>query len=236
MNTVQLNNVDHKDLRVITQRAARYGDNVHCALTFPAEFRNIQAHYPIVFRKTADGAGFDALALLGFQEGENLFLNDASGWEAPYVPMTIERQPFFIGRNGEEMMVHVDMDSPRISRESGEAVFLPYGGNSDYLEKMNSTLLTIHQGLQGAVPFASTLVSLELLEPFVLDVELNDGSQNRLMGFYTINEDRLAALDGATLQDLSRRGYLQAIYMVLASLSHFRDLIDRKNRHHAIDL
>ena len=47
-----LNNVDHKDLRVITTRGAEYGDDVMFALTFPAEFRNIQAHYPIVFRKT----------------------------------------------------------------------------------------------------------------------------------------------------------------------------------------
>ena len=52
-NSVLLNNIDHKDLRVITTRSAAYGDDVMFALTFPAEFRNVQAHYPIVFRKTA---------------------------------------------------------------------------------------------------------------------------------------------------------------------------------------
>jgi hypothetical protein len=61
-------------------------------------------------------------------------------------------------------------------------------------------------------------------------VELDDGSQNRLAGFYTINEDRLAQLSADQLARLHRDGYLQAIYMAVASLSQFRGLIQRKNR------
>ncbi len=33
---VLLNNVDHKDLRMVTTRSAEYGDNVMLAATFPA--------------------------------------------------------------------------------------------------------------------------------------------------------------------------------------------------------
>ena len=79
-NPVLLNNVAHKNLCVITTRGARYGDNVMLAVTFPSEFRNLQAHYPIVFRKGGDGISFEAVALFGFQEGENLFLGK-DGWE-----------------------------------------------------------------------------------------------------------------------------------------------------------
>jgi hypothetical protein len=231
-NNVLLNNVDHKDLRVVTRRGAEYGDSVMCALTFPSEFRDLQAHYPIVFRKSADGAGFEAVALFGFQEGENLFLGP-QGWDASYLPLAIERQPFLIGIGGEEPMVHVDLDSPRISSTAGEPIFLPHGGTTEFLERMNSSLLTIHQGLQAAPTFISALLSLELLESFVLDIELDDGSQNRLAGFYTINEDRLGALGGDALERLHRAGHLQAVYMAIASLSNFRDLIERKNRLHA---
>jgi hypothetical protein len=231
-NNVLLNNVDHKNLRVVTSRGADYGDSVMCALTFPAEFRDLQAHYPIVFRKTTDGAGFEAVALFGFQDGENLFLA-ANGWDATYLPLAIERQPFLIGIGGEELMVHVDLDNPRISSTAGEPVFLPHGGTTEFLERMNSALLTIHQGLQAAPAFISALLSLELLESFVLDVELDDGSQNRLAGFYTVNEDRLGGLGGDALERLHRAGHLQALYMVIASLSNFRALIERKNRLHA---
>ena len=228
-NHAPLNNVDHKNLRVVTTRGAAYGDAVMSALTFPAEFRDLQACYPIVFAQDGNG-GYDAIALLGFEQGENLFLGP-NGWDAPVIPLTVERQPFMIGR-GDELSVHIDLDSPRVRDGGieGEALFLTYGGSSEYLERISSVLRTIHEGLAASRAFVAALVELELIESFVLDVELDDGSQNRLAGFYTINEDRLAQLSADQLARLHRDGYLQAIYMAVASLSQFRGLIQRKNR------
>lgn len=227
-----LNNIDHQDLRVITRRGAAYGDALMSALTFPGEFRSLQAHYPIVFRQSA--GGFLPLALFGFQEGQNLFLS-GERWDASYLPMTIERQPFLIGNTGGELMIHVDMDSPRISRSEGEAVFLAHGGSTEFLERINSLLLAIHQGIQTTPAFIQALLQLELLESFVLDIELGDGSQNRLAGFHTINEERLEALPGSDLERLARAGHLQPIYMAIASLSNFRALIERQRLAHARD-
>ncbi|HEY5806416.1 MAG TPA: SapC family protein, partial [Povalibacter sp.] len=71
------------------------------------------------------------------------------------------------------------------------------------------------------------------IESFVFDVTLNDGSQHRLAGFYTIHEEKLAALSGSVLETLSKAGHLHAAYRVIASLSKFRDLVERQNRAHA---
>lgn len=226
---VLLNNVDHKDLRVITGHGAQFGDAVMSTLTFPSEFRDLQAHYPIVFRKTKDGTSFEPIALFGFQENENLFL-ESDAWDASYVPLLIKRQPFLIGKVGDELMMNIDLESVKISRTEGQPIFLPHGGNSEFLEQMNSMLLTIHQGLQSTPAFINVLMEHQLLESFVLDIELNDGSQNRLAGFYTINEEKLHGLRGTVLEQWNQLGYLQAIYMVIASLSNFRALIERKNR------
>lgn len=225
---VQLNYIDHADLRAITARGPEYGDAVMHAPTWPAEFRNVQAYYPIVFQKAADGS-FQPLALFGFRPGQNLFLEDGR-WDASYLPLAIERLPFLIGRGGDELTMHIDLDSPRISRSEGEALFLPHGGTSEFLERMNSVLQALHAGLQATPAFMEALLAHELLESFVLDIQLDDGSEHRLAGFYTINEERLGALDGAALEALHRRGYLQPIYMALASQARFRDLIDRVNR------
>src|SRR5690349_14930141 len=233
-NTVLLNNIDHKDLRVITTRSAEYGDNVMSALTFPAEFRNIQAHYPIVFRKAADGQ-FQPLALFGFEEKQNLFLG-RRGWDATYLPLMIERVPFLIGRSGEQLVIHIDVESPRVSRTEGEVLFRPHGGTTEFLERMNSVLLAIHQGIEGTPAFIAALLEHELLESFVFDIQLANGSQNRLAGFYIINEERLGALGGAALERLNAAGHLAAIYMAIASLSNFRTLIELQNRTHAGDL
>ena len=228
-NAVLLNNIDHKDLRIVTRRGAVYGDDVMTAVTFPDEFRNIQACYPIVFHKSADGGAFHPFALLGFKEGQNLFLGP-DGWDAPYLPLSVEREPFLIGLADGEMVIHVDLDSPRVGATEGELVFLPHGGTTEFLDRVNSMLLAIHDGLGRASEFVAAMVENDLLESFVLDVELDDGSQNRLIGFHTINEERLGALGGDVLERLSKAGHLQAAYMAIASLSNLRHLIDRQNR------
>ena len=80
-NHVLLDNVAHKDLRIITTRSARYGDNIASARVFPTEFRRVQAEYPIVFRESASNGHFDAIAMFSLEGGENLFLEDDS-WNA----------------------------------------------------------------------------------------------------------------------------------------------------------
>jgi hypothetical protein len=228
-NNVLLNNVEHKDLRVLTTRGPGLGDDVMFAITFPAEFRNIQAHYPIVFRKAADGQ-FQPIVVFGFQERQNLFLS-RTGWDATYVPLTIERQPFLIGIGADQQpMMYIDLDSPRVSRSEGEPLFRAHGGTTEFLDRMNSVLLAIHEGVERTRLFVAALLEHNLIESFVFDVQLDDGSQNRLAGFYIINEERLAGLAGDVLERLSKAGHLQAAYMAIASLSNFRALIERRNR------
>jgi hypothetical protein len=69
-----------------------------------------------------------------------------------------------------------------------------------------------------------------LLEPFVFDAEGPDGTPARLAGLYTIDEERLARLSGAALQALNEAGHLLPIYMAVASIGRFRDLIERRAR------
>jgi len=222
---VLLNNIDHHGLRVDTTRSAALGDDLMLALTFPDEFRNVQAHYPIVFHKDVDGR-FQPVALLGFRERQNLFLQN-SRWQAHYVPLAVERQPFLIGRDGAgEPVIHIDLDSPRVGSTTGEALFREHGGTTEYLERMLSVLQTLHQGIMATPAFVDALLSNTLLESFVLDVELRDGAQHRLSGFYTIHEEHLRALDGDALRQMHRAGHLEAAYMAIASLSNLRQLIE----------
>jgi hypothetical protein len=147
-NRVLLNNVDHGDLRVVTGYGAAFGDNINQVLVFPTEFEAVQREYPIFFRKDADGA-FQAVALLGLDRDENLFL-DQRGWNARYVPAVQQRGPFSIAlreRDGEPM-IHVDLDHPRVRAGEGEPVFLPAGGNSPYLQQVARLLGLIYDGLE----------------------------------------------------------------------------------------
>lgn len=229
---VQLNNIDHRDLRIDAGRGAALGDDVAFVPTFPAEFRNLQAHYPIVFRKDANGT-LQPIALLGFEEGRNLFL-DGARWDATYLPLAIERQPFLIGKDGDGgLTVHIDLDNPRVGTGNGVALFQEHGGNSEYLDRAASVLLALHDGLERVPAFVDALLALDLLESFVLDVTLADGSANRLTGFYAINEERLRKLDAAALGDLHAAGHLEPVFMAVASVGNFRGLIERMNHSRA---
>ena len=235
-NHVLLDSVSHKNLRVITTRSPKYGDNVATTSVFPMEFRRVQAEYPIVFRKSDTADQYEPAAMLGLASGENLFL-DEDGWHARYIPLTVQRQPFLIGFQNrteggvivEEPVVHIDMDSPRVSETEGEAVFLEHGGVSPFLEKINSVLGAIHDGHKENLSFSDALVELELIEPFTLEVELNNGSKFKLAGFHTINEEKLAGLNAEALASLHGRGYLEHIYMMMASIANFSALIEKKN-------
>ncbi|TLM73980.1 SapC family protein [Microbulbifer harenosus] len=238
-NAVLLNNVEHRDLRVVTERSAALGDNSWFALTFPLEFRALQGQYPIFFQKDANSGNFFPLVLLGLRPGENLYLRDGKGeWAASYIPLTVRREPFLIGRQNfvedgiqkTRRVIHIDMDSPRISREQGEPLFLEYGGNSPFLDSVSDMLEAIHHGIEQSEKFVRALQVHGLLELFTLDVTLNNGESNQLKGFYTIDEERLRALSADDLHELHNAGFLEAIYMAIASQSQLRRLIDEKNR------
>jgi hypothetical protein len=225
---VLLNNVEHRELRVITARGPQFNDDVMYAFTFPNEFRSVQAYYPIVFAPAKDG-GFAPVALFGFRQGQNLFLENGQ-WQALYLPLMLERGPFMIGQAANGKVIHVDLDDPRIGQGEGERVFLDDGATAPYLQHISGVLGSLDEGVESVPPFVAALLEHQLLEPFSLDIEFQDGTQRRFAGFHTVNEEKLNRLDGAALGRLHERGFLAAIYMVIASLAHFRTLIDRANK------
>jgi hypothetical protein len=94
---------------------------------------------------------------------------------------------------------------------------------------MATRLAELDSGYRNLPEFCATLERLELLEPFTLEVPLDDGSRHSLVGYHIIAEERLSALDGVALGDLQAKGYLLPIFMAVASLSRFSDLVARKN-------
>jgi hypothetical protein len=236
INHALLDNVTHKNLKVLPGYRKGQGFDVSTARVFPVEFGELQMEYPIVLTRNKESGHFEPAALLGLSNNENLFL-DTNGWDARYIPLSIERQPFLIGfQESTESgipqcrpVVHVDLDHPKVSTTEGEPVFLEYGGESPLLERISSVLLTIHQGNEINQVFSKLLVGLDLVESSAMEYTLANGEKHTLTGLHIINEDHLRDLNGDALEALHQKGLLQSIYMMLASLPNFRKLIDRKN-------
>ena len=228
-----LNKETHRSLRVKTGYSAALGDAVMYAMTYPVEFRDIQHSYPILFTKNPETGGFLAAAVLGFEAKQNLFLR-GDRWDAPYVPAPIQRQAFLIGTRGDEKneapVVSLDLDHPRVSSDEGETLFDEDGETTDFLEQKIALLDKLHRGLQHGAGFTDTLLKYELLEQITLDIVFDDGEKKSVQGFYCIAEERLYALKGDVLASLNQAGYLQPVFMAVASMSRMRDIIERRNR------
>lgn len=230
---VRLDPDAHRDLRIRVEASAELGDGVMACLTPPYEFRRVQNEFPILFRKDIGTGQFSALALFGFEPGENLFL-DQGRWDARYKPLALAVQPFLIGRSAEPdrpSQVHVDLEHPRIAR-GGEGVrlFDESGRPSPFLEQATERLGDLDEAYRASAAFYDALNRHQLLEPFSLDVELKDGSKHRLIGYHLIDEARLMALSPGEIGELHREGHLMPMFMVMASLSNIAGLVERKNR------
>jgi len=232
-----LNNVAHKDLRVIVRFGREFGDATGMVPAFPTEYAELQREYPIFFRKDPQTGDCQSVALLGFDRQENLFL-EGQRWNAAYLPGIFAKGPFAIGFqeqriDGElrrEPVIHVDLDHPRVSFSEGEPVFLPHGGHTPYLEHVITVLRGLRDGTEAATAMFAAFESMQLIQPVAIDVTLDDRHRVNLTGLHGIDRERLAALDGDALRRLNQAGYLEGAFLVLASMQNMRRLMAEKQR------
>jgi hypothetical protein len=231
MNKVQLNNIDHGGLRLSRRYSAELGHSVNQLLLVPSEFENAQREYPILFRCDADGE-FQAVALLGFDRGENLFLVNET-WSARYIPAIVRREPFLLGESERDtiesgLATFVDLDDPRVGEGDGEPLFLPRGGNSPLLDQALSALRTVHEGLLQRQAMFALFAELDLLQPMNVQVQLGDGLEYRIPEVFSIDVGQLSSLSGEKLERLHKSSFLPHAIFARSSLANINRLIELK--------
>jgi SapC len=222
-NVVIVNSEEHRHLRVQAEPAARYGDDKRFVPVIVSEFSLAVVHYPIVLSKDADTGGFYCGVMLGFDHGENLFLDEGRN---VYRPLNLQRGPFYTA--GSELAI--DLDHPRVGAADGQPLFDAQGAPLPYLDSIIELMRELQPGLERTKIFVDTLTKLKLIAPLAIDVSFDDGTTREVVGLYTIDQEALRALPDATVLELFRRGYLQLIYLMIASLKQVSVLAQRKNR------
>jgi hypothetical protein len=224
-NIVLLDSQSHRKLRVHAQPAAHYGDDQRFVAVVVNEFHVLAMHYPILFSKDADTGQFYCGAMMGFDAGENLFLNDQRT-SGTYRPLNLQRGPFLA--SGRDLAI--DLEHPRVAPSGDQALFTEAGEPSGYLQSIMGLMRELRPGLERTRIFIDTLLNLKLIEPIAISARFDDGADREFTGLYTVNRDQLKELADAAVLDLFRRGYLQLIYLMLGSLAHVSALARRKNR------
>ena len=231
MNPVQINNIDHANLRVSPRAGAAFGDAANQALVFPAEFEELQREFAILFRRRE--TGLQAYALLGLDRDENLFLSD-DRWASRYVPASHQRGPFSIGmardsaEPADEPMIHLDIDDPRVGESEGLPLFLEHGGNAPYLSHVTGVLRLLYQEMESAPAAYATLDEAGLLTPVTLTIDVREDRRYTLPDVLVVDVERLASMTGEPLERLHRSGIVRIAILAAASLGNIQQLIARK--------
>lgn len=221
---VPLNKEIHRTLKVDGRPSAAYGDNRRFVQAIVSEFAQLVVRYPILFSKDSATGQFYCGAMLGFDEDENLFLEEWAEREF-YRPLSLQRGPFHV--HGKE--IAIDLDHPRVGAEGGKALFDDFGQPSRYLQSIIWAFQDLKPGVEMTKVFTSRLLELNLIEPIDIEVEFDDGTMRNCAGLYTVNQEVLSRLPDAVVVELFRRGYLTLIHLMIASLKQLPLLARKKN-------
>src|SRR5580692_12893828 len=168
---VPLNKETHRLLKVDGRPSATYGDNQRFAHVIVNEFSQLVVHYPILFSKDMNTGEFYCGAMLGFDEGENLFLDEWRDLEF-YRPLGLQRVPFYA--HGPD--VAIDLDHPRVGVAEGVALFTDVGEPSRYLQRIIWAFQDLSSGIAVTRSFITSLLQLKLIEPISIEAEFEDGT------------------------------------------------------------
>lgn len=226
---VALNNDNHRDLTVAPSPTGYcFAASAHSVMLTAVEFAEACREYPIIFYAADDGS-ITPLALLGFQAGENLFVDDAGAWKASYIPAYIRRYPFIPADTGtDEFPICIDQKFDGLNIEGGQRIFDEQGQPTDYCRQVQAFLHDYQTQPAVTSAFTIKLHELALFRPMDANIQMKDGNHFHLQGLLIVDEESLAKLGDTAVQELFRKGYLGLIYTHLASVKNLARLIEMK--------
>ncbi|TLU66384.1 SapC family protein [Thalassotalea litorea] len=230
-----LNNKEHNQLRVFTDHGAHFGEAVNRVPVLADELKSLVLDFPVCLFKDPKNGKFSMHALLGIDSQENLFLQGDS-WTSQYIPAHFRRQPFMAGIKGEgesptpeNLVLTIDMESPRVSSNDGVALFEVDGSPSSYLRQTSQMVFSLVPAMNRNEAFIQALLANDLLDAVQLTLTLKSGENHQLDGMYTVNEEKLSQLNAEQVQWFHRQGYLQACHYLIAAVGNIQKLVNLKN-------
>lgn len=204
--------------------------NQHALGVVVQEFALAGAHYPIAFVKDEKNDAFFPVAMLGLEQGKNLFVGENGKWQGMYMPARYTHKPFTVVPNQDDpnlFGIAIDMDSEIVSETEGEALFTDSGEETENLAARKKALVAFVENEQITKAFLETLDKMGLLHQQNLTVRVND-KEFGLNGLYLVDEKKLNELSDENFLELRKRGFLGPIYAHLGSMHKMSNLIEKQ--------
>src|SRR3954470_20608768 len=195
------------------------------------EFTLVQRHYPIVF---SIGENPIPIALMGLNEGVNVFLDDDGRALQPnlYIPAYIRRYPFMLARlrpDSDELSLCFDPTANAVGEfDEGEPLF-----DGDQPSDATKAILQFCEQFESAGQRTGAFIEELKTSNLLMDGEVAiqpEGFEQPFIyrGFRMVDEDKLRDLRGDELRKMNQNGMLALIFAHLFSLSQMREVFGRQ--------
>jgi hypothetical protein len=227
---VPLSSVEHATWKMRPQNDLSNIAGIHAVPIAVEEFPLAQRYYPIVF--SLGGAEAVPLALMGLNEGVNIFVGDDGRFTAGYVPAYFRRYPWLLAKlnqHRDELSLCFDPTSGMIGEfEDGIALF----EDGQPAAVVTDTLKFCEQfevAAQATGQFMRELNDLGILEDGEFNISHPEMPQPyNYRGFRMVNEEKLRDLRGDQLRKMNQSGMLTVLHAHLFSLNQMNELFAKQ--------
>lgn len=226
---VPLNSNQHATWSARTVDKAPWIAKQHAIPLTVEEFPSAQRFYPIVFSAGEDPV---PLALLGLNEGVNVFFDDEGAplGSPPYIPAYARRYPFLLAKldsESESLSLCFDPTSDLVGEfDEGEALFDADKNPTEHCQKLLGYCEKFEDAGGRTQAFIAELKKADLLMGGEVSIQRNDAPDQPFVyrGFQMVNEEKLRELRGDQLRKWNENGMLPLIYAHLFSLELMRTI------------
>jgi hypothetical protein len=189
------------------------------------EFVDAAKEYPIVFTEKDDD--YFPIAIVGFNDNENLFVDDDGQWKVNYIPAFVRRYPFILADkvNEDDFNVCLDFEYEGIDDVDGLPLFDEAGEPTPVLSQA-MVFLSEYQGeVNRTREFTKKLKDYDLFVPREVKITLPGSDLKTLKGFCVVDEEKFRGLEDEQVCNLFKSGYMSWIYAHLMSIRNVNQLL-----------
>lgn len=230
-NIVPIRKEQHQNLKLAKARDLSHAEGQHIIPLTAAEYAQGSANFPIALVKNPDSERYRSVAMLGLEAGENLFYKEGN-WLAASIPQSIGMVPFSLGLDPEKentLIACIDLDSNFVGEDKELALFEKDGKDSEVLKNVQQALGRLYDNERMTEQFIKELQDNDMLQELELNIALNSGENKKLVGIFTINEEKVKNLSDDKVLDFHKRGLFVPIYSMLGSISQVNRLVQLRN-------
>ncbi len=230
-NHVPLAKDKHASLKVVNSGDYTRFRNQNLIPIVARDFYSLASEFPLVFVTDKQSEAFTAVAIMGLQDGQNLYCQQEP-YPAQVIPVGFSNAPFAIAPaddKREQFVVMVDEDSHLLSESEGQPLFKENGEKTDYMEGRIESLVQAAQQGEQMGQICKLLREKELLATHQVQLQHRpDARRYNIEGIYTVDEKKLNELSDDGFLELRKLGLVSLIYAHLMSLQQLRRVSEKQ--------